>query len=98
MKRNINTEAHIHAHILTHETHKHTPTWVYLIPQNTKVGDLEMELQQKYSILGYIQNLLIYMVHCFPDIETVNRKHLLRAVALDSSSMLSCSIPGVVLT
>lgn len=44
-KRNIKTEAHIHAHILTHETHKQTPTRVYLIPQNTKAGDLEMELQ-----------------------------------------------------
>lgn len=85
-------------HIYSHMKHKHTCTRIYLIPRNTKIGDLEMELEQKYSILDYIQNVLIYMVHCFPDIETVNRKHLLRAVALDSSSMLSCSIPGVVLT
>lgn len=65
VRGNINTEAHILACIFTYVTHKHTPTQVYLIPQNMKAGNSEMELQQKYSIMGYIQTILIHMVHLF---------------------------------
>lgn len=87
VRGNIKTEAHIHACILSYATHKHTPTQVYLIPQNTKAGDSEMELQQKYSIMATFK---LYSHTCLPDITTIHRQRLFRAVG-PNSSMLSCS-------
>lgn len=70
-------------------TDTYTPTRVYLIPQNMKVSDLEMKLQKKHSILGYIQTLLIYMVHVSQTSKQLTEN--ICSEQLPDSSMLSCS-------